>query len=235
MYGFYYFDYTYFLFMLPALIISLYAQFKVNSTFAKYSKVQNFKGLTGAEAAQKVLSQNGVTNVTIEHISGDLNDHFDPRTNIIRLSDSVYSSKSVAAVGVAAHEAGHAVQYANGYSPMKFRHALVPITNIGSTLSMPLIFIGLLLPVQYDFVVNIGIALFSLAVLFQLVTLPVEFDASRRAIITLDQSGSLNDEELLGAKKVLQAAAMTYLAATFSAVMSLLRLLLIAGSRRGRD
>ena len=235
MYGFYFFDYTYFLFMLPALIVSLYAQFKVSSTFSKYSKVRNSRGFTGADAARKVLQQNGVANVAVEHISGDLTDHFDPRTNIIRLSNSVHSSDSVAAVGVAAHEAGHAVQYANGYAPMKFRTALVPVTNIGSTLSMPLIFIGLLLPVQYDFVVNIGIALFSLAVLFQLVTLPVEFDASRRAIATLEQSGTLSAVELAGAKKVLQAAAMTYLAATFSAVMSLLRLLLIAGNRRGRD
>ena len=234
MYGFYYFDYSYFLFMLPALILSLYAQIKVNSTFAKYSKIKNSNGLTGSEAAYKVLTQNGVTNVAVEHISGNLSDHFDPQTNIIRLSDSVYSSNSVAAVGVAAHEAGHAVQYANNYAPMKFRRVLVPITNIGSTLSIPLIFIGLLLPIQYDFIVNIGIALFSFAVLFQLVTLPVEFDASRRAIATLEQSGTLYDEELIGAKKVLSAAAMTYLAATFSAVMSLFRLILIAGNRRGR-
>ena len=235
MYGFYYFDYSYFLFMLPALILSLYAQIKVNSTFAKYSKIKNSNGLTGSEAAYKVLTQNGVTNVAVEHISGNLSDHFDPQTNIIRLSESVYSSNSVAAVGVAAHEAGHAVQYANNYAPMKFRRVLVPITNIGSTLSIPLIFIGLLLPIQYDFIVNIGIALFSFAVLFQLVTLPVEFDASRRAIATLEQSGTLYDEELIGAKKVLSAAAMTYLAATFSAVMSLFRLILIAGNRRGRD
>lgn len=235
MYGFYYFDYSYFLFMLPALILSLYAQIKVNSTFAKYSKIKNSNGLTGSEAAYKVLTQNGVTNVAVEHISGNLSDHFDPQTNIIRLSDSVYSSNSVAAVGVAAHEAGHAVQYVNNYAPMKFRRVLVPITNIGSTLSIPLIFIGLLLPIQYDFIVNIGIALFSFAVLFQLVTLPVEFDASRRAIATLEQSGTLYDEELIGAKKVLSAAAMTYLAATFSAVMSLFRLILIAGNRRGRD
>lgn len=221
--------------MLPALILSLYAQIKVSSTFAKYSKIKNSNGLTGSEAAYKVLAQNGVTNVAVEHISGSLNDHFDPQTNIIRLSDSVYSSNSVAAVGVAAHEAGHAVQYANNYAPMKFRRVLVPITNIGSTLSIPLIFIGLLLPIQYDFIVNIGIALFSFAVLFQLVTLPVEFDASRRAIATLEQSGTLYDEELIGAKKVLSAAAMTYLAATFSAVMSLFRLILIAGNRRGRD
>lgn len=235
MYGFYYFDYTYFLFMMPALIISLYAQFKVNSTFSKYSKVRNANGLTGAEAAHKVLMTNDVAGVSVEHIRGDLNDHFDPRSNVIKLSDSVYSSASVAAVGVAAHEAGHAVQHAQGYSPMKLRAALVPVTNIGSTLSMPLIFIGLLLPVQYDFIVMLGIALFSLAVLFQLVTLPVEFDASRRAIATLERSRTLRGEELDGAKKVLKAAAMTYLAATFSSVMSLLRLLLIAGNRRGND
>ncbi len=235
MYGFYYFDYSYFWFMVPALVISLYAQFKVSSTFSKYSKVRNSRGLTGADAANRVLAQNGVTGVEVEHVSGDLNDHFDPRTNVIRLSDSVYSSTSVAAVGVAAHEAGHAVQHANGYAPMNIRKALVPVTNIGSTLSMPLIFIGLLLPVQYDFVVNLGIALFSLAVLFQVITLPVEFDASRRAIATLEQGGTLCGEELTGAKKVLTAAAMTYLAATFTAVMSLLRLLLIVAGRRRDD
>lgn len=235
MYGFYYFDYSYFLFMVPALIISLYAQFKVSSTFSKYSKVRNSRGLTGADTANRVLAQNGVTGVEVEHVSGDLTDHFDPRTNVIRLSDSVYSSASVAAVGVAAHEAGHAVQHANGYAPMNIRKALVPVTNIGSTLSMPLIFIGLLLPVQYDFVVNLGIALFSLAVLFQVITLPVEFDASRRAIATLEQGGTLCGEELTGAKKVLTAAAMTYLAATFTAVMSLLRLLLIVAGRRRDD
>lgn len=235
MYGFYYFDYTYFLFMIPALLISLYAQFKVNSTFSKYSKVRNTRGLTGADAAQRVLMYNEITDVKIEHVPGNLTDHFDPKTNVIRLSDSVYSSTSVASVGVAAHEAGHAVQHAHGYALMQFRKILVPITNIGSALSMPLIFIGLLLPVQYDFVVNIGIALFSLAVLFQLITLPVEFNASRRAIETLEQTDTLYGEELIGAKKVLKAAAMTYLAATFTAVMSLLRLLLIAGNRRGND
>lgn len=235
MYGFYYFDYSYFWFMVPALVISLYAQFKVSSTFSKYSKVRNSRGLTGADAANRVLAQNGVTGVEVERVSGDLTDHFDPRTNVIRLSDSVYSSTSVAAVGVAAHEAGHAVQHANGYAPMNIRKALVPVTNIGSTLSMPLIFIGLLLPVQYDFVVNLGIALFSLAVLFQVITLPVEFDASRRAIATLEQGGTLCGEELTGAKKVLTAAAMTYLAATFTAVMSLLRLLLIVAGRRRDD
>lgn len=235
MYGFYFFDYSYFLFMVPALIISIYAQIKVSSTFSKYSKVRNAKGLTGADAANWVLAQNGVTGVEVEHVSGDLTDHFDPRTDVIRLSDSVYSSTSVAAIGVAAHEAGHAVQHANGYAPMNIRKALVPITNIGSTLSMPMIFIGLLLPVQYDFVVNLGIALFSLAVLFQVITLPVEFDASRRAIATLEQGGTLCGEELMGAKKVLTAAAMTYLAATFTAVMSLLRLLLIVAGRRRDD
>ena len=235
MYGFYFFDYTYFLFMIPALIISIWAQFKVNNTFEKYSRVNNSGGLTGADAAYEVLKQHGVNNVNIERISGNLTDHFDPRTNVIRLSNSVYSSTSVSAIGVAAHEAGHAVQYAQGYAPIKFRKALVPVTNIGSTLSIPLIFIGLLLPVQYDFIVNIGIMLFSLAVLFQLITLPVEFDASRRAIETLSQSGMLYGEELEGAKKVLQAAAMTYLAATFTAIMSLLRLLFIVGNRRGRD
>ena len=235
MYGFYYYDYTYFLFMLPALLLSLWAQIKVNTTFSKYSKVRNSRGLTGADAAYKVLSHNDVTGVSLEHIHGNLNDHFDPKTNVIRLSDSVYSQTSVAAVGVAAHEAGHAVQKATDYSPMKLRAVLVPISRFGSFLAMPLIFIGLLLPVQYDFVVTLGIIFFSFSVLFQIITLPVEINASNRAIQTLEQTGTLEGEELEGAKKVLKAAAMTYLAATFAAVMSLLRLLLIFGGRRDRN
>lgn len=234
MYGFYYYDYTYFLFMLPAIILSLWAQIKVNSAFNKYSKISNSRGLTGADAAYRVLSANNVTGVELEHVHGNLSDHFDPKTNVIRLSDSVYSQTSVAAVGVAAHEAGHAVQHAQNYSPMKLRAVLVPVSRVGSILAMPLIFIGLILPVQYDFIVTLGIIFFSFSVLFQLITLPVELNASNRAIKTLEQTATLEGEELEGAKKVLKAAAMTYLAATFAALMSLLRLLLIAESRRNR-
>lgn len=232
---FYYYDFSYFLFMIPALIISIIAQSRVQSTFNKYSGVRSSKGLTAAEAAMRVLSYNGVEGVKIERVAGRLTDHFDPRTNVIRLSDDVYNSTSVAAIGVAAHEAGHAVQYAFGYMPIKIRQIMLPITQFSSRLSMPLVFIGLLLPVQYDFIVTLGIALFSIAVLFELITLPVEFNASSRAIKTLDESDVMYGQELEGAKKVLKAAAMTYLAATFTSLMSLIRLVLIAGQRRGRD
>lgn len=232
MFGFYYYDYTYFVFMLPAFLISMYAQFKVKSTFEKYSRVTTLHALTGMEAARRVLSYGEALGVQINRIPGNLTDHFDPRTNIISLSSAVYDRTSVSAVGVAAHEAGHAVQHAHGYFPNKIRSLLVPVTQIGSTLAMPIVFIGLILPVQYDFVVTLGIALFSLTVLFQLATLPVEFDASYRAIRALDQTGTLTPEELDGAQKVLKAAAMTYLAATFASIMSLLRLLSIANRRR---
>ena len=230
--GFYGFNYYSFLFMLPALIISLYAQAKVQSTFQKFSRLSSHGNVTGIEAARQVLLRGGVTDVQITTIAGNLTDHFDPTSKVIRLSQNVYGSNSISAVGVAAHEAGHALQYAEGYVPIKLRGILVPITNLGSRLSMPLILIGLLLPVQYDFVVYIGIGLYSLMVLFQLVTLPVEFNASARAIRALGESGILYEEELNGAKKVLSAAAMTYLAATFTSLLSLLRLLLIAGNRR---
>lgn len=231
MIGYYYFyDYTYILFMLPALIISIYAQFKVNSTFKKYSEVRSYRNITGAEAAKRVLMNSGINDVTIEHISGNLTDHFDPRSKVIRLSDSVYNSTSVSAIGVAAHEAGHAVQHEVGYTPIKIRSALIPVTQFSSTLSMPLIFIGLLLP-SYGWLAVAGIVLFSVAVLFQLVTLPVEFNASRRAIEKLETTGLLYGEEIKGAKKVLSAAAMTYLAAMITSVLTLLRLLLIVGRR----
>lgn len=230
--GFYGFNYYSFLFMLPALIISLYAQAKVQSTFQKFSRLSSHRNITGSEAARQVLLRGGVTDVQITTIAGNLTDHFDPTSKVIRLSQNVYGINSISAVGVAAHEAGHALQYAEGYAPIKLRSVLVPITNFGSRLSMPLILIGLLLPVQYDFVVYIGIGLYSLMVLFQLVTLPVEFNASARAIRALGESGILYEEELSGARKVLRAAAMTYLAATFTSLLSLLRLLLIAGNRR---
>lgn len=234
-FGFYYFDYTYFVFIVPALIITMIAQFRVKSTFQKYSRITTAKSMTGAQAADSVARFGGALGVQVQHISGNLTDHFDPRNNTISLSDNVYGSTTIAAVGVAAHEAGHAIQNAKGYFPNKIRTVLVPVTNIGSRLAMPLVIIGLLLPVQYDFVVTVGIALYSLAVLFQLVTLPVEFNASFRAIRALDESGIMYPDELEGAKKVLTAAAMTYLAASFTAIMSLLRLLIIAGNRRGRD
>lgn len=233
MYGYYHFDFTYFLFMIPAFIISMVAQANVQSTFKKYSGVKNTRNLTGAQAALRVLSNSGITNVRVERVAGNLTDHFDPRANVIRLSESVYDSTSVAAVGVASHEAGHAVQHAVGYVPIRFRQVLVPVTQFSSRLSMPLIFIGLLFPTRWDFLVAAGIALFSFAVLFEIVTLPVEFNASRRAIQVLDSTETLYGEELQGAKKVLSAAAMTYLAATLTSVLSLLRLILVFGNRRG--
>lgn len=229
---FYGYDLTYFLFMIPCLILSIYCSAKVNSTFNKYSKVSNRRGITGAQAAYQVLSANGVTGVRIEQVSGHLSDHFDPRTNTIRLSESVYNSASVAAVGVAAHEAGHAVQHAQGYLPNKIRSAIVPVANIGSKLSWILILIGFLLPVQFNFVVTLGIVFFSLSVLFTLVTLPVEFNASNRALATIQSTNLLYDDEYKGAKKTLSAAAMTYVAAAATAVAQLLRLVLLANRRR---
>ena len=199
--GFYYFDYTYFLYMLPALLISMYAQFKVNSAFQKYSQVFPVQGMTGRQAAGAVLRYGSVPGVSVRAIPGRLTDNFNPRTGVISLSGSVYNVSSIAAVGVAAHEAGHAIQHSVGYLPIKLRSFLVPITNFGSALSVPLIFIGLLLPVQYDFVVTIGIALYSLMVLFQLVTLPVEFNVSSRALRALDAAGILYPDELKGAEK----------------------------------
>ncbi len=228
MYGFYYYDYNYFLYMLLTMGISMYAHFKVQSTFNKYSKIRCERGITGAEAAETVLSGNNVSDIHIGKIRGRLSDHFDPRDNTISLSDAVYSNTSISAVGVAAHEAGHAVQHTKGYTPIKIRQALVPIAQFGSGISIPLVFIGLLLPIQYSFMVNLGIFLFSMAVLFELVTLPVEFDASRRAVKSLENLGILNNEELYGVKKVLKAAAFTYVAAAFTSILSLLRLLLIA-------
>ncbi len=233
--GLYYFDYTYFVYIVPALIVTMIAQFRVKSTFEKYSRISTARNMTGAQAASSVAQFGGAPGVQVQRISGSLTDHFDPRDNTISLSDQVYASTSIAALGVAAHEAGHAIQHAQGYLPNKIRTVLVPITNFGSRLAVPLIIVGLFLPVQYDFVVNLGIALYSFAVLFQLATLPVEFNASFRAIRALDEADILYPDELEGAKKVLRAAAMTYLAASFTAIMSLLRLLVLAGNRRGRD
>ena len=236
---YYGFDWTYVILVLPCVIFSLWASSSVNSTFKRYSSVLSSRHLTGAQAAQRVLSGNGVTNVRIERIAGNLTDHYDPRTNVIRLSDSVYNSTSVAAIGVACHEAGHAVQYAQNYAPIKLRAAIIPITNIGSKLAMPLILAGLLLTVLGNFstvLVYLGIACFGLSLVFQLVTLPVEFNASRRAMNAIEQADLLTEEEQRGAKKTLSAAAMTYVAATAVSLAQLLRLILLFGNRgRRRD
>lgn len=228
---FYWFDWTYMVFILPAVIITMIAQVRVNSAFNKYSKIRNMHNLTGAEAAQRVLMSHGINNVQIERVAGKMTDHFDPRTNVIRLSDGVYGSSTIAAVGIAAHEAGHAVQHAEGYLPNKIRGVLVPVANVGSKISWILIIIGLFLPIQYDWVLYLGILFYALSVLFTIVTLPVEFNASKRALQTIDSTNMLMGEEYTGAKKVLSAAAMTYVAAAFTAIMSLLRLLAIANRR----
>jgi Zn-dependent membrane protease YugP len=229
---------TYIILVLPCVILAMWASANVNSTFNKYSKVHSIRRITGAEAAQRVLTTNGVTGVRIERVAGNLTDHFDPRTNVIRLSDAVYSSTSTAAIGVACHEAGHAVQYAKHYSPMKLRATVIPITNIGSKLAMPLILIGVLLSAFYEMsytLVYLGIACFGLSLVFQLITLPVEFNASRRAMIAISDASILTEEEQRGARKTLTAAALTYVAATAVALMQLLRLILIFGGRRRND
>ena len=238
-YYYYGFDWTYIVLILPCLLLSLWASANVNSTFRKYSKQLSYRRITGAEAAQRVLSANGVRGVRIERVSGNLTDHFDPKTNVIRLSDSVYGSTSTAAIGVACHEAGHAVQYAQDYAPIKLRAAIIPITNFGSKIAMPLILIGILLStlgnVSYTFV-YLGIACFGLSLVFQLVTLPVEFNASRRAMQAIESANLLTEDEQRGAKKTLKAAALTYVAATATALAQLLRLILLfGGNRRRRD
>ena len=235
---FYGFDMTYLYLVLPCILLSLIASAKVNSTFNKYSQTLSLRRITGADAARRVLSANGVSNVRIERVGGHLSDHYDPRTNVIRLSDGVYDSASVAAIGVACHEAGHAVQYAHHYAPIKLRAAIIPITNIGSKLAMPLILLGLLLSfgesVSYTFV-YLGIVCFGLSLVFQLVTLPVEFNASRRAMEAIRNGDILTEEEQRGARKTLTAAAMTYVAATAVSLAQLLRLLLLFGGNRRRD
>lgn len=231
-YYFYGIDWSYIVFMLPCLILSIICQVKVKSNFSKFGKIKNTRGMTGAQAAQYVLNYYGVQGVRIEGVSGSLTDHFDPRTNVIRLSESVYNVASVSAIGVACHEAGHAVQHATDYTPNKIRSAIVPMANIGSNLGWILFLIGLFLPVQYSFILWLGIIFFSLSVLFTLVTLPVEFDASRRALKCIRETNLLYNEEYQGAKKVLQSAAMTYVAAAATALVQLLRLILIANRRR---
>ena len=229
---YYGFDYYYLVLVLPCVFFAMWAQFKVKSTFDRYSRVYSRRNMTGAQAAAAVLRAGGITNVRIERVSGHLSDHFDPRDNVIRLSDSVYSSTSVASIGVAAHEAGHAVQYAVGYAPMKLRAAIIPATNIGSMLSMPLILLGLVF--NFGAIITIGIAFFGLSTVFQLVTLPVELNASNRALAAIEQGGLLYDDEYPMAKKTLWAAAMTYVAALAVSLAQLLRLILIFEGR-GRD
>lgn len=232
---YYGFDWTYVVLVLPCVLFSILTSAKVNSTFKRYSKQLSSRRITGAEAAQRVLSSNGVHGVRIERVSGNLTDHYDPSGNVIRLSDDVYGSTSTAAIGVACHEAGHAVQYASNYAPIKLRAAIIPITNFGSKLAMPLILAGLILnalgDVSYVFI-YIGIACFGLSLVFQLVTLPVEFNASNRALKAIEQGGLLTQEEQKGAKKTLSAAAMTYVAATAVSLAQLLRLILLFGKRR---
>lgn len=228
----YFFDSYYLILVVPALLVALWAQANVKGTFNRYREIYNSRGLTGAEAARRILDQNGLYNVSVEHIKGSLSDHFDPSAGVIRLSDGVYGSTSIAAVGVAAHEAGHAVQYGEGYVPIKVRSAIIPVTNIGSQLSFPLIILGLVM--SFEPLVLTGIVLFSTVTVFQLITLPVELDASRRALSILQSQYLLSDEELKGASKVLRAAALTYVAALIVAVAQLLRLILRYGRNSRR-
>lgn len=228
--GYYYgFDYTWYLLVLPAFLLALWAQFRVQSTYAKYSRVRSVRGRTAAEVARQILDDHGLGYVQVDRIGGKLTDNYDPRTNIVHLSQEVYDSSSIAAIGVAAHECGHAVQHAEEYGPLKLRSAIIPITNIGSSLSIPLFLIGLLF--NFSILMNIGILLFGLVALFQLITLPVEFNASRRALSTIGERGLLTDDETRGAKKVLSAAALTYVAALASSLAQLLRLVLISRRR----
>ena len=232
-----YFDYTYILFMIPCIIISLICQVRVKTAFSKYGSIPNSRGMTGAQAAEYVLRQNGVTDVRIECVKGKLTDHYDPRNNVIRLSEAVYNVNSVAAVGVAAHEAGHAVQTAKNYTPNKIRGAILPVARIGSSISWILIMLGFLFAYRSSsnpagmYLLYGGIILFSASVLFTIVTLPVEFDASRRALKCIREGNLLREDEYKGAKSVLTAAAMTYVASAVTAIMQLLRLLLIVNRR----
>lgn len=226
-YGYYYYDPTYMLIIISALI-SLFAQFLVNSRFSKYSRVRSRSGMTGAQAAERILQSQGIYDVAIQRVSGKLTDHYDPRNKTLNLSDAVYASTSVAAVGVAAHECGHAIQHASGYAPLSFRSALVPVANIGSQLSWLFIILGIFFGGSHTLIM-IGILMFSAAVLFQLVTLPVEFNASGRALKLLSETGILQKDEVSDTRKVLSAAALTYVAAAATAVLQLLRLLRLFG------
>ncbi|MCI9450288.1 MAG: zinc metallopeptidase [Clostridiales bacterium] len=230
---FYYgFDMYYLILVMPALIFAMWAQFNVTSTFKKYSRVSSERGMTGRDAARLILDRHGLTNVEVVETRGNLTDHYDPKANVIRLSETTYNVQSAAAVGVAAHEAGHAVQYAEGYSPIKLRQAIIPVSRIGSSLAIPLVLLGIIfsyMPIAYA-----GIILFGAAVLFQLVTLPVEFNASRRALATIDETGVLSGDGLHAASRVLRAAALTYVAALFVSLANMLRLLALVSNRRDR-
>lgn len=227
-----FYDPTYFL-VLIGVLLSLFASSQVKSTYAKYNRVRNHAGITGAMAAQQILRQAGIYDVSVEHISGELTDHYDPRSKVLRLSDATYGSTSVAALGVAAHECGHAIQHDTGYAPLSIRSTLVPVANFGSQISWPLIVVGLFMNGQMaSFLINAGILLFTCAVAFQIVTLPVEFNASSRALRILSASGLLYEEEVGQARKVLRAAALTYVASAASAILQLLRLLLLTRGRR---
>ena len=230
----YYMDPTMIL-VLIGVMISLWAQGRVNSAFNRYSRVRSRTGMTGAEAAMRLLNSQGIYDVTVRPVSGNLTDHFDPRTKTVNLSESVYHATSVAAIGVAAHECGHAMQHNEGYAPLRFRSALVPVANFGSQLSWPFILIGVIFGGLGSPLVQIGILMFTLAVLFQLVTLPVEFNASSRAIRLLDSQGILSGDEVDGTRKVLSAAALTYVAAAAGSILQLLRLIILFGGRDRRD
>ena len=222
--------------VLIGVVICMLASANVNRTFQKYSRIRSHSGMTGREAAERLLHANGIYDVTVQRVAGNLTDHYDPRNKTLNLSDSTYASTSVAAIGVAAHECGHAVQHANGYAPLKIRGSLVPVANFGSTLAWPLILIGFLIQGNASvLLINLGILLFSAAVLFQIVTLPVEFNASSRALKSLETNGILYTEEVADTRKVLRAAALTYVASAASAILQLLRLILISGGRRRND
>lgn len=232
-----YIDLTYIVLVLPAVLLSLWASWNVNSTYRRYSQNSNSRGLTAAEAARRVLNANGLSNVPIECIPGELTDHFDPSANVVRLSEGVFGSCSTAAIGVACHEVGHAIQHATGYLPVRIRSAIVPITNIGAKLSVPLIMVGLLLSgfsQKLIVAAYIGILLFSLCAVFQVVTLPTEFNASRRALVTIQDMNLLTGEELTGARRTLRAAALTYVAALATTLVQLLRFIILVNARNNR-
>ena len=228
-----YFDPTYWLVIIGA-VLCIVAQFRVSATFARYQKIRSGSGMTGAQAAQRILALSGINDVRVERIGGKLTDHYDPSSKVLRLSDSTYASTSIAAIGVAAHECGHALQHNKGYAPLQIRTALVPAANIGSKLGLPIILLGVLFGMNQLFI-QIGIWVFALAVLFQIVTLPVEFNASSRAVRLVDQLGILSGQEVSQTKSVLGAAAMTYVAAAAASVLQLLRLVILFGGNRRRD
>lgn len=230
---FYYYDPTYILVLIGA-VLSLWASAKVKSTYNKYSRVYSYSGLTGAQAAAQILRQAGIYDVRIERVSGNLTDHYDPKARVLRLSDSVYGSNSVAAIGVAAHECGHAIQDQEDYVPLRFRSAFVPVANLGTQVAFPILLLGVFLGSSH-FLIQVGLLCFFFGVLFQLITLPVEFNASGRAVRILRETGMMSDDELSKTKKVLSAAAMTYVAAAAASILSMLRLIILFGGNRRRD